>query len=448
MIRKILIASTILSVSAASPAFAENEALAQRVLQLEQELAILKRQLELDKEEKVTAQTSQPAVEYKKGLTVTTADKRAQIGLRGYAQVDGRFFLDDDRNTGRDEFIARRLRPIIFGKVDDFSFRLMPDFAGGTTRAYDAHIDYKFYDAFQLRAGKFKPPLGLERLQSGSELAFMERGLTANLSPSRDFGVQAYGDVESMFEYQLGVFNGNADLGNTDNDDDDNKDVMARVFLHPFHNSDQYALKDLGIGIAGSVGEREGSTGTTILSDYRSPGQQRIFRYRSGAAADTVFADGTHWRLNPQANYYYGPLGFLTEYLISHQEVQRGAASTSLEHTAWQAYVSYVLTGEDASFKGVKPKENFNPMNDGWGAFEVAGRVGQISFDDDAFPLFADPSASVSDATSFGAGINWYLNEMVRMQLNYDLTQFDGGAAGGRDRDNEHALFSRIQYQF
>lgn len=452
MFRKVLFLSTILASGVSSTVNAQ-DSLSSRIEKLEQEIKILKRQAEIDKEETEAVKSKQTKVEYgSKGFVLTTGDGRGQLGLRGNTQIDGRFFLDDDADTGKDEFLARRLRPILTGKYDDFSFRIMPDFAGGNVRLFDAHVDYKFSDPFQLRFGKFKTPIGLERLQSQTDLTFIERGFANNLAPSRDFGFQAYGDIESgLLEYQVGVFNGNADLSISDSDDGDAKDLVARVFAHPFKHSDLYALKGLGVGVGASVGNREGtaSSASTALGDYRSPGQQRIFAYRTGtAAADNTYADGEQWRLYPQGYYYYGSLGFMAEYSISSQDVTRGAASRSLEHEAWQAYLSYVLTGEEASYKGVKPAQPFDLESDQWGAFEVAARIGGIDFDDGAFPLFANPAASVSEAQGFGLGLNWYLNERVKWQVNYDHTQFEGGAANNADRPNEHALFTRIQYQF
>lgn len=447
MIKKWLLVTTIIA-AGMQPAYAQNDELMKRIELLEQEIKILKRQAEVDKEEAMAEKAKVANVEYgKKGLVVTSADKRAELGIRGNVQIDGRFFLDDENDTSKNEFIARRLRPIITGKYDDFSFRLMPDFANSNARLFDAHIDYKFSNPFQLRFGKFKTPIGLERLQSQTDLIFAERGFVTNMAPSRDFGFMAYGDIESgLLEYQVGVFNGNADLATTDTDDGDSKDYVARVFAHPFASTDIYELKGLGIGIAGSIGEREGSVADTALGDYRSPGQQRIFAYRSGAT--TTFGDGDHWRVYPQANYYYGPLGLMAEYGISNQQVTNGGAYEALQHEAWQVYASYVLTGEDATFTGVKPAEPFSLNNGTWGAFELAARIGGIEFDEDAFPIFANAATSVREANGFGAGVNWYFNDKVKWQLNYDFTEFEGGAASNGDRADEQALFTRLQYQF
>lgn len=419
-----------------------------RIEQLEQEIKILKRQAEVDKEISDADKAKQAKVEYgSKGVVVSSADGRAQFGLRGNTQIDGRFFLDDDNNTGKDEFLARRLRPILTGKYDDFSFRVMPDFAGGTARLLDAHIDYKFSDPFQLRFGKFKTPIGLERLQSQTDLIFVERGFANNFAPSRDFGFQAYGDIDGgLLEYQFGVFNGNADLASTDTDGDENKDVVARVFAHPFKKSGITELQSLGVGIAGSIGDREGSATESNLGDYRSPGQQRVFAYRT--TGGLTYADGEHWRLYPQAYYYYGPFGVMAEYALTNQEVTRNGLSETLQHDGWQTYVSYVLTGEDATYKGVKPAQPLSLSGGGWGAFELAARVGGLDFDDDSFPLFANPDTAVTQAFGYGLGLNWYFNDRVKWQLNYDHTDFDGGAAGGADRAEEHALFTRLQYQF
>lgn len=448
MKRHILAATT--AVSFLLPNFAHAEDVSARLRALEQEIAILKRQQEVKEEINQSKSAKQANVEYgAKGLVISSPDKEYQLKLRGYAQVDGRAFLGDDNNTGKDEIIARRLRPVIESKAGDFEFRLMPDFAGSSFKLFDAYADYKPTEAANLRVGKYKPPVGLERLQSATNLNFIERGLPTNLAPNRDFGAQIYGSVfDKALDYQVGLFNGTPDLGNNESDGDDGKDVVGRIFAKPFIESDSVALRGFGVGIGGSVGDRQGTTAASNLGDYRSPGQQTVFRYLSGTtAATTVVADGQHWRAYPQGYYYYGPFGVIGEYAVSNQEVTKGTTREKLQHRAWQLSGSYVLTGEDGSFDGVKPTEDFSLEKGGWGAWEVVGRFGQLDLDDDAFPVFANITSSVTKETSGGVGVNWYLNKNVKWMLDYDLTRFDGGAATG-DRPDEHAVFTRVQYQF
>ncbi|MDX2073217.1 MAG: porin [Alphaproteobacteria bacterium] len=417
-----------------------------RIQKLEQELALLKRQVEVKDEKDQAAAEKIAGVELgRKGLKITSPDKNYELSLRGNFQIDNRQFLKDKNSTGKNEFLARRLRPVLEARAGDASFRLMPDFAGSSTRVFDAHADYKLYDELQFRIGKFKTPVSLERLQSPVDMLFIERGHPSNLAPSRDFGVMAYGNlIPDQLEYQIGVFNGNQDLGNTDSDDDDKKDYVARIFAHPFRNADTVALQGLGVGVAGSVGEREGGNGKSILGTYKTPGQQDFFRYRS----DT-YADGTHWRLYPQAYWYYGNLGVLAEYAISNQSVTRGSNHGELQHTAWQVEGSYAPTGEDINFKGgIKPAQDFNLSKGGIGAWELVARAGGTDVDNGAFTSFADRAIAASSAQSYGGGINWYLNENFKLALNYEFTTFTGGNVAGTDRADEHFLVTRSQFRF
>ncbi len=448
--RLLLLSTALLSLPLYSPPVraedSGSQSLNARIDALEQDLALLKRQKEVDDEKAKAAAEKTALVEFgRKGLKITSPDKKYELSLKGYAQLDHRDFLDDNGETNRGEFLVRRARPTLEVKAGDAFLRIMPDFAGSTTRLFDAYAEYKLFNELQFRVGKFKPPIGLERLQSATDTFFIERGHPTNLVPTRDIGAQVFGNLlDDRLEYQVGIFDGAPDLGNIDSDVDDQKDFAARIFATPFRNSDIVALQGLGMGISGSTGKQEGSTTSTLLGDYRTPGQQAFYRYRTGA-----FADGTHWRVSPQAYWYYSNFGLLAEYVQSNQEVTRTTNEGELEHSAWQIAGSYVITGEDVNFKGgIKPNEDFDIESGGWGAFEVVARVGETDIDDDAFPIFADPNASASKAQTLGAGVNWYLNENVKLQLNYENTSFDGGATGGEDRPDEKVLLSRLQFRF
>jgi phosphate-selective porin OprO/OprP len=110
---------------------------------------------------------------------------------------------------------------------------------------------------------------------------------------------------------------------------------------------------------------------------------------------------------------------------------------------------SVVLTGEDASYKGVaRPDHPFTTGAPGWGALELVARYGQLRIDDAAFPWFADPARSAAQASSWSLGLNWYLTSHFKLVANYTQTAFEGGAADGRDREDEQAFFTRAQFSF
>jgi len=422
-----------------------------KVQELEQKVRVLERKDELRQEEAAEkAKTATAVTSGKDGFSIKSADGAFLLKLRGYVQFDGRFFSKDEQKPGIDTFTIRRARPILEGTIYKiFDFRIMPDFGQGTTVLFDAYAEARFSPYFKVRAGKFKPPIGLERLQSATDLLFVERALPTNLVPNRDLGIQVSGDVNGgVVSYAVGVFNGTVDLGNqSDADTNNSKDAEGRVFLQPFLAAGG-PLKGLGFGVGASSGIHEGTVAAPGLPSYRTPAQQTFFSYRSdGTAAGTVLADGRHTRLSPQGYFYSGPFGFLAEYVQSKQEVVRGTTSADLQHTAWQTAASWVIAGGEASYRGVNPKQVFAPASHTWGAFEIAARYSKLDLDDKTFPLFANPASAPRSAAAWAVGLNWYLNKNVRVMLDYERTKFDGGAASG-DREDETILFSRFQIAF
>nr|WP_294841656.1 porin [uncultured Methylotenera sp.] len=490
----------------------ELEELRALVQELSQKVKVIERKDEINEEAAAAAKKEAPVVKASaNGFGIESADGKNSIKFSGLLQADYRSFQDganDVRNRtnnragnldangfhdANDTALLRRIRPTIqgtlFGKYD---FRFTPEFAGGSASAVDAYIDARLDPAFKIRAGKYKPFVGLERLQGGSDIKFVERSYVTNaILPNRDVGVSVYGDVfGDKLSYAFGVNNGVVDGGNatTGTEFDGTKEVTARLFTTPFKD-DANALSGLGFGIAGTFTNIDGErnldfTNTTAadatrngLPSYLTDGQQTFFRYGSASVAD-----GKRTRITPQANYYYGPFGLITEYARVNQDVSLLTSTTSnaptviaansnktLSHDAWQVAVSYLLTGEDASFRGVKPKNNFDIDKGGWGAWELVARYSEINLDDDTFRnkntgsfstgTYANLSESAKSAKTWTAGVNWYLNQNAKVQLNYSHTSFNGGAGVGitavnaagtniRDRESENALLARLQLAF
>lgn len=458
---------------------------------LNAKLASLEKRVEQDKKAADEAAKNAPKFEVgRNGVTFKSADENYKLRLSGYAQADARFFADnttlgsdsDAAHAVNDQFLIRRARLTLDGSLFKMvDFRLSPDFAGSTLRLFDAFVDLHYFDYAALMGGKMRQPVSLERYQTAPNLTFIERGYPAETAPNRDVGLMLHGQIpypgyktqytmQPMFKeflsYELGVFNGTRDnqaVQNSESDKDNNKELAARVFAHPFLHAGIPALEGLGFGVAGTWGRPKNNNMPSLVS----VGQNTIVTYTGGGG--NTLATGESYRIYPQMYWYWGSFGLLGEYVLSSQDlqgsyVQAGKTKTAearAQNDAWQVQASYVLTGEKASFFGVKPAQNFDPFNGGWGALQLAARWTELDIDNSVFQnygskatpfyVFSDPRQSVSKASTWSLGLNWILNNNVKIAANYDQTSFKGGAGAGNtylSRDMEKVFMTRFQFQF
>jgi phosphate-selective porin OprO/OprP len=432
----------------------------QKLEELDQKIKALDRNRELDQEAQAERLKSTPTVSLGlNGLIVRSADSNFVMNLHGYVQADARFYVKD-HNPANDTFLLRRVRPILEGTVyDRFDYRFMADFGSGDVASStpgnnailnDAYVNARLWRNLQVQVGKYKSPVGLERLQSTAELLFIETGFATQLTPNYDLGAEVHNSLfTTPISYAIGIFNGAADAASDDADtNDEGKDVVGRLFFQPFLKTGTEAFRKLGFGVGGSIGHHEGP-----LPAYKTPGQQTFFSYANG-----VTAFGEQYRIDPQFFYYWGPFGVIGEYILSSQKTKSTIAgapnSPRFNNTAWQIGGTYLLTGEENSFRAssrdaFRPAHPLNFGGGGWGAFELVARIGQLSLDRDAFPTYVSKSAA-REATSWGVGLNWYLNSNIRLYLDYEQTRFDGGstAAGSVTAHDEHVVLGRVQFSF
>ncbi|MDB5969217.1 MAG: porin [Hydrocarboniphaga sp.] len=473
---------------------------------LDQRIKVLERQLEIQQEDAAAKAKDAPVVTASdKGFSFKSPKGDYEFKFKGLVQSDFRYYLGDGPSgvapaatnpRFNDTVLLRRVEPTFELTVGQIGFvRIQPQFNGSTPATSDVYGEVRLLPAFYVRAGKFKEPVVLENLQSTSNIEFIERSLVNEIGPNRDLGLQIGGEfLGGTTSYAFGYFNGAADGRDADstttntgsNDVDNRKELAARLFTEPFKNSPGL-FQGLGFGVGGSFGPKveapsasDSTTQQNFLPRYRSPGQNTVFQYRSATAASTtcklntgatgactsangvvtvtsagsngVYADGDETRISPQAYWYYNSFGLLGEYIISSTEVSIDPSSAKLKNKAWEVYASYLLTGEDATYRGVKVRNAFKLGQPGWGAFEIAARYAELEIDSDAFPIYANPVSAISKEKSYTVGVNWYLNNNVRWEINYSSTKFDGGGGGTAtaplDRQDEKALFGRFQLSF
>ena len=459
-------------------------ALQDRIDAAEQASRIAVRRIELLEEQLATKAKEK---EQKDVPTFTTAGERGfnfrsgdglyLLRVKGQLQIDTRWFLNDGALSDKaDTFLIRRMRPSIdgtvFGLVD---YKFTPDFAGATLAVFDAYADIHPFQWLRLRAGKFKTPLGLERLQNDPDLVFMERALTQDLTPQRDVGAALGGELGGgILTYSLGIYNGAADSANPDVDTNHAKDFVGRVLLQPFRAEALSGLGSLGLHFAASTGNRFGTPTSTLLPSYKSGGQNTFLSYVSTTdPAGTPFAHLRQTRINPGLYYYIGGFGVLGEYVWDKQEVQKGNVTSNLVNWAAHGTASFVIGGKNG-YDGATPNQVLDFTKGTWGALEIGVRWNYLKLDGATFNTdpatfataiaYADPQKSAAKVQAFGGAINYVPSRTFRLCVNFEQSRFTGGssvkttttdAAGTKtttttltNRNTENALLGRVQVNF
>lgn len=461
---------------------------AERLDDIEQLVRISARKHELLEEEAAKRKKEAPVLVIDdKGFALKTPDNDFVLKIRGLLQADARYFINDDALNTSDTFLIRKFRPsfdgTLFGLVD---FRLLAEFAG-TPTILDAYADLRPWPWLRFRAGKFKSPVGLERLQADADVPLVERALDQNLSNQRDIGGIIWGDVGTgIFNYVVGVVNGAPDTTAADTDINHAKDFVGRVFFQPFNAPALRELGNLGVGFAAATGNRKGRLPTAVsgspiptaaaqtgLAGFRTSGQNTFFTYFAPATdttgATTTFAHERATRINPQLYYYYDNIGLLSEFIYVWQGVQRGNNTTTLNQKAAHATVTYSFNGRE-SFEGTTPVQVFDRKQGTWGALQLAFRWSWLKVDAESLSDpnvngtgYADATRSAASATAYAGGVAWIPRRSYKILLDFEQTRFEGGAGRGPlaatpgipampalivDRKTENALFGRVQVNF
>jgi phosphate-selective porin OprO/OprP len=103
--------------------------------------------------------------------------------------VDNRVFGGESGETA-DTFILRRVRPTFEGTFGGISTSASRPTSAAASQYRGRLRGSAVQPRVRGHGEASKPPVGLERLQSGADIRFIERGLPTNLVPNRDLGVQ------------------------------------------------------------------------------------------------------------------------------------------------------------------------------------------------------------------------------------------------------------------
>lgn len=283
----------------------------------------------------------------------------------------------------------------------------------------DYYVDVNATDWFQVRAGRFKIPFGVEQLTGISNLDFIYRSLDASyIAPARDRGVMAHGRFfDRGLNYWAGVFEHDGDNARSTKILGGDETFAARLTALPFRKIEAGGLGAMEIGGAftlTSVSDESvvpnGIRGRTVMSQY--------------TFYEPVFVKGLRTRIEGDVDWNTGPFNVRAEYTwMSDERKEQGFGDDDLPQArarAWFVSGTWVVTGENKE-RPVPPRNEI--FRGGIGAFELAGRYEQTRFggvpgDDVPFrnPRAVTISPVTDEVVTFG--INWYVNRWVKLQAN------------------------------
>jgi phosphate-selective porin OprO/OprP len=362
-----------------------------------------------------TASASAPAIDAGPGLDIESEDDASSFGIGGRIHYDVYSHnADQAPATGGSEI--RRARVQVEGSAAGWGWRMQAELSGRNTDLRDVYLEREFGGG-TLTIGQFKPFRSMEELTSSNDITAMERGFgsASGLFADRQWQ-QGLGWLTGFERGSLGVSAFSLREDNTARNE--GWGAAARGTWAPLLESDRlvhfggwYSLEDGGEDTPGTTVEVAygGRRGPEALIFESVDG--RDFEQRSAGVEFAGLRGGFHW----QGEW-------------SRARIAGAAGDGRLEAAYLQAGWLFGGVREYDVGEGVFG----SPADIGHGLWEVVARIDRIRLRD----------ADNVEARRFVLGANWYVNEQLRLMLNW--TQGKDVSTG----DEPSQLALRAQYVF
>jgi phosphate-selective porin OprO/OprP len=384
--------------------------------------------------------------------SVCTADGFNCVGITGRLHFDvGGYSYSPNTAAATPRTLqggvnARRARIGLVGTfARDWDFALVFDGGGsqdGTVTLNNAYLSYKGFKGVRIEGGYMDVPYTLDEATSSNNITFMERAsaqvLAADLGAGDNraaFGVRANDKWWWAGAYLTGPTAG------YDHSLRIPYAVTGRLVFAPI-NTDAGAF--LFGGDVLYLADTGGAPGINDLR-MRERIEVRIDPTRvldtgtlanvSSALVLSAEAGATVGSFHAQGEYF--------DYTISR------FAQPDLNFKGGYIQAGYILTGErrkysasSGSLGGVTPKDPFFwDMSGGTGAWELAARYSYVDLNDAL--VFGGTQKNIT------VGLNWYLNDNMRLMFNWIHGQVDKTNVAGVDRGAKYDAFAmRTQFAF
>jgi phosphate-selective porin OprO/OprP len=376
---------------------------------------------------------------YDGGFFLRSEDGANELLVEGLLQTVAGVY-DGDRDPSAD-IELKRMRPELSGKLADaLRFRIEPKFTEDEVELEEAWAGTDVWGGEALlMIGRMKAPFNLEEVRSRRHIDFPLFSVINQFAPAEDHGFFLNGQTPSgVWEYGFALYNGTGESDTTSS-----KDVAARVMVHPFAEEADSAWRDLGLGLAATIGNQdEDVAGDSIENGIGLD----MTTYAPGATLD-----GRRWRAGLEAVWFHGPWMLQGELLTMSQEMSSPADEADVAFRGGYVTVSHVLTGESKSFKGVVPDEPYDfKTGRGRGAWVAAVRLSSLSLDDDLDDAgLVEPGTFTDRNRNVSLALNWIANQHAIVRTALIHSRYDDAIdLGDGSDDKETALLVEFQLHF
>ena len=336
-------------------------------------------------------------------------DNNIELRMLGYVQGQANVFDGALERDSAHDFSLRRARlDFLVDLYDDYQLLVELDGAPDRTALVIARLDMAIAgEALKLRAGKFTSQFSTENARSSRSIDTVERYLALNslfLLPALDtqYGVMAHGSAggDQRFNWSLGLYNGNGSANANVRDNNDAKEVQAKI---GYQWTESFSTR-----LALDYAEEEAQTLSLVDAGFNRFASVNIDGTREGIGGDLLWSGGD-WSLRAEA------MGFRFD-AVAEEEV---ALYGGFLQPAW------FISGNDQ--RGT----------------ELLLRLETSQLD-------ARTNTEADALHAATLGVNWFVNPNVRLQVNGIATHVDGPSPsqGFSEARTLPSLLTQLQFKF
>ena len=385
----------------------------------------------------VKVNTETLTAEAQDGILVlrSKGDSGYKIWFDNRVQVDGAaFFGEPEWADGiSNDFSIRRARFAVKAQIDkDWYGEVDLDMANGVFELKDAIIRYTGLANWQFQAGSFKEVFSLQRNNSSRYLQFIERPMVCSaLAPSRHLGFNANYYNKGIF-LNLGIMGQEIEGEETRSfveesskgkGPDNGLTYTLKAVYQPGWNKTDWGMH---IGTAASYRNPKTSDETFGKMRYIARNSTNINRKKY---LDTGDFDFDHYiRYTAELAGYWK--GFRGEAVYMGNTTYLPENAGTKNFSGWYVQGGYLLFGGQQRYDNAGAKFTRVKRGQKWGDVELCGRVELLNLNADAKLNPNDQKIMGGKCMAYALGLNYYINDHVKVQLNYQYNDNDRFASG------------------